>query len=103
MAGNVSKQDQALNRGAQMVSSARDDLDGRLKALRGKLGGLQAQWQGAGAASFTNTITRWDADAAKIINALNDFEANLRQSEQDYNAADEQQSSTFTNLQSRLG
>ena len=38
MAGEVTKQDQALTRGAQMVSSARGDLEQQLSSLRGKLG-----------------------------------------------------------------
>ena len=35
MAGEVTKQDQALTRGAQMVSSARGDLEQQLSSLRG--------------------------------------------------------------------
>ena len=35
--------------------------------------------------------------------ALDEFEANLKSSEQTYNASDEQQSSTFSKLSGRLG
>jgi uncharacterized protein YukE len=51
MAGEVSKQDQSLTKGAQMVSSARGDLDQQLSALRGKLAGIGAQWRGAGSSA----------------------------------------------------
>ena len=103
MAGEVSKQDQSLTRGAQMVSSARGDLDQQLSSLRGKLAGIGAQWRGAGSSAFQQVMTRWDEDARKITSALDEFEANLRSSEQVYNASDETQSSTFAKLSGRLG
>jgi WXG100 family type VII secretion target len=103
MAGEVTKQEQSLVRGAQMVQSARGDLDQQLSALRGKLSSIGSQWQGAGAAAFTQVMTRWDEDARKITTALDQFEANLRSSEQTYNANDEAQSSSFSKLSGRLG
>jgi WXG100 family type VII secretion target len=103
VAGEVSKQDQALTRGAQMVSEARSELDSQLGVLRGKLAGIGSQWRGAGSTAFQGVMTRWDENTRRITVALNDFEANLRSSEQTYNASDEQQSSSFTNLQGRMG
>lgn len=103
MAGEMSKQDQALTRAAQMVQSARGDLDQQLGSLRGKLSGIGAQWQGAGSAAFQQVMARWDESARKITSALNEFEANLQASEQTYNAADEQQSATYAKLSGRLG
>jgi WXG100 family type VII secretion target len=103
MAGEVSKQDQALNRGAQMVGGARGDLEQQLGSLRGKLAGIGAQWQGSGATAFTQVMTRWDENARQITTALDEFQANLQSSEQTYNASDEAQSATFGRLSGRLG
>lgn len=103
VAGEMSKQDQALSRGAQMVQGARGDLDQQLSSLRGKLAGIGAQWQGQGSTAFQNVMTQWDESARKIISALDEFEANLKQSEQTYDATDQQQSSTFGKLSGRLG
>lgn len=103
MAGEVTKQDQALTRGAQMVSAARGDLEQQLSSLRGKLAGIGAQWRGAGSTAFQQVMTRWDEDARRITSALNEFEANLRASEQTYNANDETQSASFSKLSGRLG
>ncbi len=103
MAGEMSKQDQALTRAAQMVQSARGDLDQQLSGLRGKLSGIGAQWQGSGSAAFQQVMVRWDESARKITSALNEFEANLQTSEQTYNAADEAQSATYSKLSGRLG
>lgn len=103
MAGEVSKQDQALNRGASMVSDARTDLESQLSGLRGQLSGIGAQWIGSGSTAFQNVITRWDEDTRKIISALNEFEANLHSSESTYNASDDTQASSFSRLSGRLG
>lgn len=103
MAGEVTKQEQSLTRGAQMVASAKGDLDQQLSALRGKLSGIGAQWRGAGSSAFQQTMVRWDEDARKITSALNEFEQNLRSSEQTYTASDETQSATFAKLSGRLG
>lgn len=103
MAGEVTKQDQALTRGAQMVDAARGDLEQQLSSLRGKMSGIGAQWVGAGSTAFQNVMTRWDEDSRKIIQALNEFEQNLRASDTTYNAADDAQSSTFGKLSGRLG
>lgn len=103
MAGEMSKQEQSLTRGAQMVATARGDLDQQLSSLRGKLSGIGAQWQGQGSGAFQQVMVRWDEDARKITSALNEFEQNLQVSEQTYNAADETQSASFGKLQGRLG
>jgi len=103
MAGEVTKQEQSLTRGAQMVASARGDLEQQLTALRGKLSGIGAQWRGAGSSAFQQTMNRWDEDARKITSALNEFEQNLRTSEQTYNANDESQQASFAKLSGRLG
>jgi WXG100 family type VII secretion target len=100
---SISKEEQALTRGAQMVQSARGDLTSQLNALRGQLAHLVTDWQGAGGASFGNVMQRWDQDSAKIISALDEFEVNLKASEQTYNAADEEQAASYGRLNSRLG
>lgn len=102
MAGEVSRQDQAITRGANMVNQARADLDQQLSALRGKLSSLGAQWIGSGSTSFHSTMTRWDDSARRITSALDGFEANLRSSEQTYTASDEEQSAAFSNIAGRM-
>ena len=66
MAGEVTKQDQALTRGAQMVSSARGDLEQQLSSLRGKLSSIGAQWRGSGSTAFQRVMVQWDEQALGI-------------------------------------
>ncbi|MGH3439355.1 MAG: WXG100 family type VII secretion target [Sciscionella sp.] len=103
MAGEVSKQEGSLQRGAQMVSAARSDLDQQLASMRGKLSGIGAQWRGAGSSAFQQVMVRWDEDARKIISALNEFEQNLQTSERTYDAGDQAQQASFNKLGGRLG
>lgn len=103
MAGEISKQDQALVRGAKMVSSARSDLTSELAGLRGQLSGIGTSWKGGGSVAFQGVMTRWDENSKKIISALEQFEANLVSSENTYDTNDQDQASTFGRLSGRLG
>lgn len=103
MAGEISKQDQALSRAANLVAEARQELNGQLQQLGGKLQGIGSQWRGSGAAAFNNVMERWNADAQKIIQSLEAFEDNLEKSESTYTAADDAQSAAFSKLSGRLG
>ena len=103
MAGEVSAADGALKAGAVAVSQSREELKGQLNALEGKLSGIGSAWQGSGAVAFTSLMTRWREDANKIINSLNEFEANLQSSQTTYTAADDAQQSAMNRLTGRLG
>jgi WXG100 family type VII secretion target len=103
MAGQFSRQDQALDRGARLVGDARAELEQQLSSLRGKLAGIGSQWVGSGSTAFQQLMVRWDDDARRIVSALNGFEANLRSSEATYSSSDEAQSSAYSRLAGRLG
>lgn len=103
MAGQVSAADGALERGSKIISDTRDQLNSELSALRGKLAGIGAQWQGSGSSSFQSAMNRWDEDSRKIVQALNSFEQNLRSSQTTYTQRDDSSQSSFSKLQSRLG
>lgn len=103
MAGEISKQDQALTRGAQLVAEARQELDAQLKSLGGKLQNIGGQWVGAGSASFTQAMQRWNEDASKIVASLDKFEADLKSAESTYTNVDSEQQAAFSKLSSRLG
>ena len=103
MAGEVSAADGALKAGAAQVAQSRGELTQQLSALEGKLNGIGAQWQGQGSTAFQSLMVRWNEDARKIINALNEFEQNLNTSQTTYTSSDEQQSSTMSRLSGRLG
>ncbi len=103
MAGEVSAADGALKAGAAAVGQSRGELQRELSALEGKLAGIGSAWKGQGAVAFTTLMNRWREDATKIVNSLNEFEANLQSSQTTYTAADDEQQSSMNRLTSRLG
>jgi WXG100 family type VII secretion target len=103
VAGEVSAVEGALKQGAQAVVQSRGELQKELNGLEGKLSSIGSAWTGQGAVAFTSLMSRWREDASKMINALNEFEANLNSSSTTYDSADETQSTSMTNLTQRLG
>lgn len=103
MAGEVSAADGALKQGADVVAQSRSALLQQIQVLEGKLAGVGAGWAGQGAVAFSSLMTRWREDATKMVNALNEFEANLISSQSTYSAADDQQAQSLGNFNARLG
>lgn len=103
MAGEVSAVEGALKQGAQAVVQSRGELQKELNGLEGKLSSIGSSWTGQGAVAFTQLMARWRDDATKMVNALNEFEANLNSSSTTYDTSDETQSTSMSNLTQRLG
>lgn len=103
MAGEVSAAEGALKAGADAVAQSRNELLQQLKVLEGNLAGIGSHWQGQGAVAFTRLMQRWQQNATAIINALNEFEANLVSSQNTYTATDDQAQQTANALAQRLG
>jgi len=71
---------------ATMAQAARDtfaakqDVDGNLDTLKALCDDLAASWTGRGATAFANVMLAWDAEAAKLLDALQDIGENLDKS-----------------------
>lgn len=98
MAGEFTAADGALNAGATAIAQSRTELRGELTRLEGQLAQIGGQWKGQGAVAFNQLMVRWREDATKIVEALNEFEANLLASQSQYTAADEAQAAQFNNF-----
>lgn len=103
MAGQISAAEGALRKGAQTVAEAKANLDSRIKTVESDMLAIGSGWQGPAAVSFQALMARWNEEARKVTSALDQFEANLVSSQQDYEAADNEQESTFSSLAARLG
>ncbi|GAB2512903.1 hypothetical protein GCM10027064_08380 [Microbacterium petrolearium] len=103
MANEVSAADGAIERGAQIVAQAKIQLNTDITQLEGKLAGIGASWQGSAATAFTSLMQAWRAQAKKITDNLDAFEANLKSSQVGYTTSDDTSASAMSNLQSRLG
>ncbi|HZU92358.1 MAG TPA: WXG100 family type VII secretion target [Microbacterium sp.] len=103
MAGEVSAADGALQRGASIVNSSKTDIIGELNAIRGKLSGINAAWQGAGSSQFQQTFEAWQDKSRRITSALDTFEQNLRDSQSAYTQTDDTSAQAHAKYQGRLG
>jgi WXG100 family type VII secretion target len=94
----------ALSTGADRVNDAKTELDDKLKALRGYLEALgTSSFDGRAAVAFRQVMTTWDESSTKLVKVLIDFEGNLRGTERDADAKDEEFSSAFAKFTGRLG
>jgi WXG100 family type VII secretion target len=93
----------ALSRAAGLVAEARADFTSMSGNLSAQISGLQGRWVGAGSASFMTLHQTWTEQQAKIVRALDEFDSSLRSTEQRNMSTDEEQSATYSNLNSRLG
>ena len=103
VANEVSAADGAIARGAHIVAESKQTLNSDIQSLEAKLSGLGSQWQGAAATAFASLMENWRAQARKITQSLDEFEANLTSSQQTYTAADDSSTSAMNRLQGRLG
>jgi WXG100 family type VII secretion target len=84
---------------ANEVTSGRDAFQALAKQLSGKITEKTPQWQGAGGSAFFNLHNSWQEKHTRIVNALNEFEASLHQTDKDTKGTDQGQSSQLgTNL-----
>lgn len=99
---DLTREERALTRAADMVRSAHGDLTREVNAMPSRLA-TKGSWEGGGAAGFTNLITVWNQETTKIVRALNDFEANLTGADVAYTAADDAQMDKYNQISGRLG
>lgn len=71
---------ETMARAAQDTARAKQSVDNNLVSLKGVCDDLAAGWTGRGATAFNNVMTTWDAEAAKLLDALQDIADNLDKS-----------------------
>ena len=91
-----------LTRAAGLVTEAKADFDGLSNALSSQIQGLQGRWAGAGGTAFFALHQAWTEKQKVIVDALNEFEAALTDTERDNVDVDEQQGAGYTQLAGRL-
>jgi uncharacterized protein YukE len=98
----LSREEGALTRAADMVRSAHGDLTREVNSMPQRLA-TKGAWEGGGASGFTNLVTVWNTETDKIVRALNDFEANLTGADVTYTQTDDVQLDTYSQISARMG
>ena len=102
MAQVISAEEGALRSGAEAVHTAKQNIEGRIRTVRGEIEQLGGFWTGAAAVSFTQLLANWDTKASELNNVLITLEESLRGTEQDQAASEEAHKSTISGLGSML-
>ena len=100
---NLSQTEKALTKGADFVTSARDDVKTKCDRLTDEVNEMMSGWGGQGASAFSNLMVAWQEKQTTILKALDQLAASMRETEKDNVATDEGQSESHLNLQNRLG
>jgi WXG100 family type VII secretion target len=92
-----------LGRGADLVGDARADFDRMSAELDHEIDQLRPRWQGAGGRAFFVLKDAWHDRHGRVVAALDDLAAALRDTGRDVTATDEAQASAFHHDLGRLG
>lgn len=72
-----------------------DDIDGRLNRLEQDLAPLRSDWAGNAQQAYTAAKARWDGAIAEMRDLLDETSRSVRQSNAEYQAADQRGASSF--------
>jgi WXG100 family type VII secretion target len=84
------------------VRQVAGDLQTELNQLANKLDAMHGGWAGKAAAKFHEVRARWSDDTVQLINALNNIADLLQQVGATYDASEDNEQSTFSNILSSL-
>lgn len=103
MADVISAEEGALRRGQQAVNEAKAGIDQRTKQVRSEIEQLRGFWTGSAANSFTQLMTRWDAETVKLNNVLIELENSMRGTEQEQASTEEAHKQAISGLGAMMG
>ena len=92
-----------LGRGADLVGGARADFDRLGAELDHEIDLLRPRWQGAGGQAFFVLKDAWHDRQRRVVAALDDLAAALRDTERDVLATDQAQADGYHHDLGRLG
>ncbi len=101
MAG-VAMDTETVAQAAGDTINAKLSVDGNLDRLKALCDELAAGWTGAGAGAFQNTMLQWDAEAAKLLDALQDIADSLDSSAAAQAEQDAESQSDFSGFEGEL-
>lgn len=103
MAQQFGAQFEQMQAAAHHVAEVNQSVQGQLSGLRNQLAPLAGAWKGQAATAFHTLMNRWDADALKLNNALNDIGEQIRGSGTTYARADETEHQNYSRISQALG
>lgn len=87
---------------AQHVQEVNGSVNALLQSLRDEVATVGSHWRGAAQASFVTMMSRYDASAARLNQALAGISEEISAASRDYSARDTQQEEAFRSAGSGL-
>lgn len=98
MAGQSQVDRAAMAQAAQKLDEACGTTRGIRTQLQGHKGELLSQWEGQAAAAFNRVFDAFDQDFAKVLNAMQEMQEKLVQTQQMYTRTEEDQTATVNSV-----
>lgn len=92
-----------MQRAGGHVFAVNDTVQADLATLRSKLAPLAGAWRGEAATAFAGLMTRWDAGARTLNEALRSIGEAIQTSGRSYQAQEEQQAAGMSSISAALG
>ncbi|HXV92351.1 MAG TPA: WXG100 family type VII secretion target [Pseudonocardia sp.] len=92
-----------MQRAGGHVIAVNEAVQADLAALRAKLAPLAGAWRGDAAGAFAGLMSRWDADARALAEALRSIGQAIQGSGRSYQEQEEQQSGGLSTIRAALG
>jgi WXG100 family type VII secretion target len=83
---------------AQQVQQVKEELSAELNSLHSQLAPLDSQWTGAAQAAYMQLQQRWNDDASKLFNALDEIGQALMGNVNNYSTTEEDNTSRIRNM-----
>jgi WXG100 family type VII secretion target len=92
-----------MQKAGKHVFEVNDAVQAELTALRGRLTPLTTGWQGEAATAFAALMSRWDANARTLSEALRAIGESIQGSGASYQALEEQHAGDMSAIRAALG
>jgi WXG100 family type VII secretion target len=102
MADTTNIDDATLYQAANDCRSAIELINGEASKVRNAKDTVAAQWRGAASNTFQAVMVRWDEEASKLMQAVNDASDLLDKTGKTARANEEEQDSMFSKFQGMI-
>ncbi|MFC4224043.1 WXG100 family type VII secretion target [Lysinibacter cavernae] len=102
MAGVISAEEDALNKGARAVAEAHGSIKQQVSKVRSEVEQLGGAWQGAAAVSFRNLMSEWNGKAERLSQVLDQLQQNLVTTDKVQQELEQEHNDSIRNLGSLM-
>ncbi len=88
---------------AQRIEDVAANINGQLSQLQSQIEPLASAWQGMAQQAFMQLMERWREDVTKLNQALSSIAEMMGGAAKKYDATEQEQQSSFTNILGALG